>query len=184
LRAPSSTFALSGWPLRSSPLQHARPIARPGTSPPLALHSPSEYDAGRYSVLCCSKQQYRPPPSRSAPLQRFHRSTQQLNPRFSTAWVTWHSQVFPTSQCFTPRATFRPCFMPIPLLGFALQGFSLRNSRVSSRNLLPLCRLLMLRSAMPFASTQLVISSTRPIHPTHCTPLLHHAAAIRHYAFA
>jgi hypothetical protein len=42
--------------------------------------------------------------------------------KFTTSWVTLPSQCFSHSQGFLPSTTFRPYFMPIPLLGFSLQG--------------------------------------------------------------
>lgn len=47
----------------------------------------------------------------------------------------FHLQVFSTSWWFTPQTTLRPYFMPLALVGFALQSVPLKSSTLLSSSL-------------------------------------------------
>jgi hypothetical protein len=86
-----------------------------GVHPPLDLLSPSEYDPLRPSSI----------PSTTAllgflPLQRL-RSWKPGRPGLASSG-TFRPQGFSPSRRFPSSRTFRPCFMPVTLLGFSLQG--------------------------------------------------------------
>lgn len=46
--------------------------------------------------------------------------------------ATFHLQVFSTSWRFTPQITLWPCFIPLALVGFALQSVPLKGSTLLS----------------------------------------------------
>jgi hypothetical protein len=113
----------------------------------MVFHSPTESSAVCYSVALHSRCKHRPPTMSFAPLQRFPRHSQLLNPRFSTAWVRCALRF---SQPLSALFQLRP-----PGLfscrsrswGCTLQGLALRTSRFASQLLLPSCRFFTLPKA-------------------------------------
>jgi hypothetical protein len=68
------------------------------------------------------------------------RKSDPLTREAPTPPATFRPQGFSPSRRLTPRSPLRPCFMPQPRPGFALQGFSLPSSRTrlsTGRSLLP-----------------------------------------------
>jgi hypothetical protein len=91
--------------------------------------------------------------------------------------ATFRPQGFSPSRRFAPRSPLRPCFMPQPRPGFALQGFSLPSSRTNlsiGRSLLPLSppRLPALRPApAPRAPTSGLVATRESVAVQHgCYP--------------
>jgi hypothetical protein len=62
-------------------------------------------------------------PCGSCPLRRFPGGGQLLTPGVTNLRVTLPSQRFSRSQGLLPPATCRPCFMPVPPMGFCPSGF-------------------------------------------------------------
>jgi hypothetical protein len=112
------------WPLQKLAFEvFASPSVRKSISfsddPLVTFRSPPELAhpgaAGRTNLA-------RLPPLRFLPLRRFPDDGQPLIPGLPAPWVSFPSQRFSRSQGLAPPTICRPCFMPVPPMGFSLQG--------------------------------------------------------------
>jgi hypothetical protein len=94
---------------------------------PLALEPPSRTYLARLPSL------------RFFPLRRLPDDGQPLTPGLPAPWVPFPSQRFSRSQGLAPPTTCRPCFVPVPPMGFPFRADFHPQSRTSSRTPLPSC---------------------------------------------
>lgn len=91
-------------------------------SPLLAFRSSPECCHSSAAASLSLKTAWQLPSLRFLPLRRFPNNGQPLTSQGYQPWVTVPSQRFSRSQGFHPSVVCRPCFMPVPPLGFSPSG--------------------------------------------------------------